>query len=160
MVSGCQSRVPTTICHCEERPLILSSSRDVAISMRLNTRRRTAVATTPGLPRYARNDKVGTQEVAVIVYNGRPTNETRWIRTFPVNDLQRILAVTRSFAWASASLGVYSWVNKQTASPSRRSFSSSWGSSSPYGPFHCRFRRTAVWYLAYRSYKRGDATAD
>ena len=30
--------------------------------MRLNTRRRTAVATTTGLPRYARNDKVGTQE--------------------------------------------------------------------------------------------------
>ena len=28
------------------------------MSMRLNTRRRTAVATTTGLPRYARNDKV------------------------------------------------------------------------------------------------------
>ncbi len=37
------------LCHCEEH-------RDVAISMRLNTRERTAVATATGLPRYARND--------------------------------------------------------------------------------------------------------
>ncbi len=43
------------ICHCEERS-------DAAISMRLNTRRRTAVATATGLPRYARNDKVGAHE--------------------------------------------------------------------------------------------------
>ena len=49
------SRVPTLICHCEERS-------DVAISIRLNTRRRTAVATATRLPRYARNDKVGTHE--------------------------------------------------------------------------------------------------
>ena len=48
------SRVPALICHCEERS-------DVAISMRLNTRRRTAVATPTRLPRYARNDKVETQ---------------------------------------------------------------------------------------------------
>ena len=34
----------------------------MAISIRLNTRRRTAVATTTRLPRYARNDKVGTHE--------------------------------------------------------------------------------------------------
>ena len=34
----------------------------MAISMRLNTRRRTAVATATGLPRYARNDKVGTRD--------------------------------------------------------------------------------------------------
>ena len=54
--------MPALICHCEERPLIPSSSRDVAISMRLNTRRRTAVAKATGLPRYARNDKVGTHE--------------------------------------------------------------------------------------------------
>ena len=32
----------------------------MAISMRLNTRRGTAVATVTRLPRYARNDKVGT----------------------------------------------------------------------------------------------------
>ena len=49
-------------CHCEERPVIPSSSRDVAIWMRLNTRLRTAVATMTRLPRYARNDKVGTHE--------------------------------------------------------------------------------------------------
>ena len=34
----------------------------MAISMRLNTTRRTAVATATGLPRYARNDKVGTHD--------------------------------------------------------------------------------------------------
>ena len=51
-----------SICHCEERPLIPSSSRDVATAIRLNTRRRTAAATATGLPRYARNDKVGTHE--------------------------------------------------------------------------------------------------
>ena len=56
------SLVPALICHCEERPLIPSSSRDVAISMRLDTRRRTVVATATRLPRYARNDKVGTHE--------------------------------------------------------------------------------------------------
>ena len=55
------SRVPALICHCEERPLIPSPSRDVAISMRLNTRRRTAFATATGLPRCARNDNVGTR---------------------------------------------------------------------------------------------------
>ena len=38
------SLVPALICHCEERPLIPSSSRDVAISLRLDTRRRTVVA--------------------------------------------------------------------------------------------------------------------
>ena len=37
----------------------------MAIAMRLNTRRRTAVATTTRLPRYARNDKVGTREQRV-----------------------------------------------------------------------------------------------
>ena len=47
------SRVPALICHCEERS-------DVATSMRLNTRRRTIIATVTRLPRYARNDKVGT----------------------------------------------------------------------------------------------------
>ena len=55
-------RVPTLICHCEERPLIPSLSRDVAISMNLSTRRRTAVAMTTGLPRCARNDTVGRRE--------------------------------------------------------------------------------------------------
>ncbi len=34
----------------------------MAISMRLKTRRRTAVATAKRLPCYVRNDKVGTQE--------------------------------------------------------------------------------------------------
>ncbi len=33
----------------------------MAISMRLNVRRRTAFATATGLPRYARNDRVGTR---------------------------------------------------------------------------------------------------
>ncbi len=36
-------------------PLILSLSKDVAIPMRMNTRRRTAVATTTRVPRYAYN---------------------------------------------------------------------------------------------------------
>ena len=75
MVSGGQSRVPTTICRCEEHPLIPGSSRDVAISMRLNTRRRTAVATTPGLPRYARNDKVGTHEAQELLDGGTISQE-------------------------------------------------------------------------------------
>ncbi len=39
----------------------------MAISMKLNTRRRTAVATTTRLPRYARNDKVGTHEIVVLL---------------------------------------------------------------------------------------------
>ena len=34
----------------------------MAISLRLSTRRQTAVATATRLPRYARNDKVGTRE--------------------------------------------------------------------------------------------------
>ena len=50
------------ICHCEERLLIASPSRDVAISMRLNTRRRSAVATLTRLPRHARNDQAGSHE--------------------------------------------------------------------------------------------------
>ena len=41
---------PQPSCHCEERS-------DVAISMRLNTRLRTAVATATRLPRYAPNDR-------------------------------------------------------------------------------------------------------
>ena len=43
--------------HCE-RPS--TGSGRAGISMRLSTRRRTAVATATGLPRCARNDKVGT----------------------------------------------------------------------------------------------------
>ena len=39
----------------------------MAISMRLNIRQRTAVATATRLPRYARNDKVGTHEVSARV---------------------------------------------------------------------------------------------
>ena len=34
----------------------------MAISLRLNTRRQTTIATSSRLPRYARNDKVGTHE--------------------------------------------------------------------------------------------------
>ena len=51
----------------------------MAIPLRLNTRRRTAVATATGLPRYARNDKVGTHEggysssgLATVYYYGLP----------------------------------------------------------------------------------------
>ena len=51
------SRVPTLICHREEHS-------DVAISMRLNFFRRTAVATATTLLRYACNDKVGAHERA------------------------------------------------------------------------------------------------
>ena len=39
----------------------------MAISMRSNTRRPTTSATAPGLPRYARNDKVGTHGALVTV---------------------------------------------------------------------------------------------
>ena len=51
------SLVPTLICHCE-RPS--TGSGRSGISMRLNTRRRTAVATATGLPRYAHDDKLDT----------------------------------------------------------------------------------------------------
>ncbi len=60
------SRVPTLICHCEEHS-------DVAISMRFNTRRRTAVATATKLPRRARHDKAGTPEVP-----GQTHSNFRW----------------------------------------------------------------------------------
>ena len=45
----------------------------MAISMRLNTRRRTAVATTARLPRYARNDKVRTRKAHPDLVEGRST---------------------------------------------------------------------------------------
>ncbi len=48
-------RVSILTCHCEDRS-------DVGISMGLDTRRRTAVATATGSPRYARNDKATTRE--------------------------------------------------------------------------------------------------
>ena len=51
----CHPRVSILTCHCEERS-------DVGISMGLDTRRRTAVATATGSPRYARNDKATTRE--------------------------------------------------------------------------------------------------
>ncbi len=71
------SRVPTLICHCEEHS-------HVAISMRLNTRRRTAVATATRLPRYARNDTVGTREAqtrpsADAKGAGRESRPPRWM---------------------------------------------------------------------------------
>ena len=43
-------RVPALVCHCENLPLIPSLSRDVAISLRLNTRRQTTIATARRLP--------------------------------------------------------------------------------------------------------------
>ena len=63
------SRVPNLICHCEEHS-------DVAISMRLNTRRRTAVATATRLPRYARNDTVGTLAMTKCVRMSGPGTTT------------------------------------------------------------------------------------
>ena len=62
------SLVPAVICHCEERS-------DAAISTRLNTRQRTAFATATGLPRYARNDKVGTYEVKIPLENPLPCSK-------------------------------------------------------------------------------------
>ena len=50
------------------QPRMVSLSNHVAISMRLNTRRRTAVTTATRLPRYARNDKVGTHETTFPLY--------------------------------------------------------------------------------------------
>ena len=44
----------------------------MAISMRLNTRGRTGDATATGLPRYARNDKLGTHEKWVRMRGWRP----------------------------------------------------------------------------------------
>ena len=64
---GCVTRTHF-ICHCE-RPS--TSSARAGISMRLNTRRRTAVATTTRLPRYARNDKVRTHEGQRRIDGGR-----------------------------------------------------------------------------------------
>ena len=46
----------------------------MAIPMRLNTRRRTAVATARGLPRYASNDKVGTHAPMENWCRGMPTS--------------------------------------------------------------------------------------
>ena len=52
----------------------------MAISMRLNTRRRTAVARATRLPRYARNDKVGTDEMlGVLARNPQATEYIRWM---------------------------------------------------------------------------------
>ena len=56
------SLLPAAICHCEEHS-------DVAISTRLSTRRRTAFATATGLPRCARNDKVGAREATIPLEN-------------------------------------------------------------------------------------------
>ena len=63
------------------RPVIPSSSRDVAISMRLITRRRSAVATATGLPRYARKDKVGKHGSFVRV--DQPYSPGRLIQRHP-----------------------------------------------------------------------------
>ena len=63
------SRVPNLIRHCEEHS-------DVAISMRLNTRRRTAVATATRLPRYARNDTVGALAMTKCVRMSGPDTTT------------------------------------------------------------------------------------
>ncbi len=41
----------------------------MAIPMRLNTRRRSPVATATGLPRYTRNDIVGTHERGLLFAN-------------------------------------------------------------------------------------------
>ena len=56
------SLLPAAICHCEEHS-------DVAISTRLSTRRRSAFATAAGLPRCARNDKVGGREATIPLEN-------------------------------------------------------------------------------------------
>ena len=56
-------------CHCEEHS-------DVAISMRLKTRRRTAVATATRLPRYARNDTVGTLAMSKCAHMSGPGTTT------------------------------------------------------------------------------------
>ena len=42
----------------------------MAISLRLNTRRQTTIATSSRLPRYARNDKVGTHETWPVMARG------------------------------------------------------------------------------------------
>ena len=52
-----------------ERPLNPSSSRDVAISMRLDTRRRTTVATPTRLPRYVYNDRSNWLRVRMVAGN-------------------------------------------------------------------------------------------
>ena len=76
------SSVPTIICQSEEHS-------DVAISMRLNTRRRTAVATATRLPRYARNDTVGTLAM------------TKWVR-MSGPDTTTVAAIT---SWVIACAG-------------------------------------------------------
>ena len=69
-----------------------NSSRDAGISMRFSTRRRTSVAMATGLPRYARNDKVGTHE--------------KWIgvrRRPACNPLDPLPAQLRNVQWATPS---------------------------------------------------------
>ena len=74
-------RVSILTCHCEERS-------DVAISMGLDTRRRTAVTTATGLPRYARNDKAPTREATprLTRFVSRVTL-SEWLRPQLLNNL-------------------------------------------------------------------------
>ena len=66
------------ICHCEERS-------DAAISMGSNTRRRTAVATATGLPRYARIRVVNASGQATrtlfVIARSVATWQSRWGHT-------------------------------------------------------------------------------
>ena len=59
----------------------------MAISMRLNTRGRTAVATATRSPRYARNDKLGRHEKWVRMRGWRPlhTHFDLSLRTAPAH---------------------------------------------------------------------------
>ena len=50
---------------------MVSLSNHVAIPLRLNTRRQTTIATATRLPRYIRNDKVGTREQTIPLTGGR-----------------------------------------------------------------------------------------
>ena len=59
---------------------MVSLSNHVAISMRLNTRRRTAVATATRLPRYARNDKVGMLLSCTPLLQSFSMTPTQWRR--------------------------------------------------------------------------------
>ena len=60
----------------------------MAISMRLNTRRRTAVATATRLSRCARNDKVGTRNDKVGTHEGGNVPDDRQGPGFQ-NDISR-----------------------------------------------------------------------
>ena len=83
----------------------------MAIPMRLNTRRRTAAAPAMGLPRYARNDKVGTREQPAGVASGTSgppvaTKRLRYNRVMPLRVVIAPQAFKQSIGARDAALAI------------------------------------------------------